>query len=195
MTQGRNKPPVLAERPGRDATATAVVDDIFPNLMAEAVQPRRGHDQIATAVVDDISPDGVARVSVSGETQSCEASSVLRFASAAAASEALLGHTVLVLLNPPSQPVILGVVAQRLWDKRETEGPAEAQAKLPAGEPVAVQVDKRRVELEASEEIRLTCGKSSLVMRRDGTVIVRGVTITSRASQSNKIRGGTVSIN
>jgi hypothetical protein len=119
----------------------------------------------------------------------------LRFPSAAAASEALLGRTVLVLLNPPSQPVILGAVAQRLWDKRDADGPAEAHAKLPAGEPVAVQVDKRRLELEATDEIRLTCGKSSLVMRRDGTVVVRGVKVVSRATESNKIRGGTVSIN
>ena len=93
------------------------------------------------------------------------------------------------------QPVILGVVAQRLWDKRDADGPAEAQAKLPTGDPLSVQLDKRRLDLEASDEIRLTCGKSSLVMRRDGTVIVRGVKIVSRATESNKIRGGTVSIN
>lgn len=190
MTQSRHK---LSMPAARTEAATAVLDDVFPNLMAEAVQPRGGQDQIATAVVDDISPDGVARVIVGGETR--DASSLLRFPSAAAASEALLGRTVLVLLNPPTQPVILGVVAQRLWDKRDIEGPAEAQAKLPAGEPVAVHVDKRRVDLEATEEIRLTCGKSSLVMRRDGTVVVRGVKIVSRATQSNKIRGGTVSVN
>lgn len=195
MTQSRHKLPAPEGRHARAETATAVLDDVFPNLMAEAVQPRPGHDQIASAVVHDISADGVARVILNGETQACEASSVLRFPSAAAASEALLGRTVLVLLNPPSEPVILGAVAQRLWDKPVADAPAEAHAKLPAGEPVSVQVDKRRVDLEATDEIRLTCGKSSLVMRRDGTVIVRGVTITSRASQANKIRGATVSIN
>ena len=78
---------------------------------------------------------------------------------------------------------------------REGDGAVEAEAKLPTGQPMSVQLDKRRVDLEASEEIGLTCGKSSLVMRRDGTVIVRGVKIVSRATESNKIRGGTVSIN
>ena len=58
-----------------------------------------------------------------------------------------------------------------------------------------MQLDKKRLELEASDEIRLTCGKSSLLLRRDGTVIIKGVTITSRASQTNKIRGATVNIN
>jgi uncharacterized protein (DUF2345 family) len=66
---------------------------------------------------------------------------------------------------------------------------------LPAGKSVQVQADKRRVELEATDEIRLTCGKSALVLRRDGTVIVRGVKIVSRASETNRIMGATVGIN
>jgi hypothetical protein len=86
-------------------------------------------------------------------------------------------------------------VAARLWDTEDAGARRELHAKWPAGDPVTVQLDKRRLDLEASDEIRLTCGKSSLVMRRDGTVIVRGVTIVSRASQANKIRGATVSVN
>jgi hypothetical protein len=149
-------------------------------------------DGITTGVVEDISPDGVARIVLNGETASCEASSIVRFASAAAAAEALLGRTVVVLRNAYMPPVILGAVAERLWDE---SAPAPAQAKLPAGQPLAVQLDKRCLELEASDEIRLTCGKSLLLLRRDGTVIIKGVTITSRASQTNKIRGATVNIN
>jgi hypothetical protein len=192
MPRGREKSSVLQPRSGRHETAVRVPDDLSADAIAGVIQ---GHGEITTAVVDDISPDGVARVVLTGEEQPRNAASVLRFPSAAAASEALLGRTVLVLLNRPAQPVILGAVAQRLWDERDPDSPAEVQAKLPGGEPVAVQLDKRRIDLEASDEIRLTCGKSSLVMRRDGTVVVRGVTIVSRATQSNKIRGGTVSIN
>ena len=152
-------------------------------------------DGITSGVVEDISPDGVARVVLNGETASCEASSIVRFASAAAAAEALLGRTVVVLRNAFMPPVILGAVAERLWDESAAAAPAQAQAKLPAGQPLAVQLDKRCLELAASDEIRLTCGKSSLLLRRDGTVIIKGVTITSRASQTNKIRGATVNIN
>ena len=164
--------------------------------MAELIQ-RVGHDQIATGVVEDISPDGVAMVVLSGEEHSREASSLLHFASASAASEALLGRTVLVLQSRQSQLVILGVVSQRLWEKRDGDDSREGQGKLPVDGPLAVQLDKKKkcLDLEASDEIRLTCGKSSLVMRRDGTVVVRGVTITTRATQANKIRGATVSLN
>lgn len=150
---------------------------------------------MTTAVVDDISPDGVARIVLSGEERPRDAASVLRFPSAAAASEALLGRTVLVLADPSAQPVIVGVVTQRLWETREPEDDSEVQVKLPAGVAPAVHADRRRLDLEAADEIRLTCGKSSLVLRRDGTVVVRGVNVVSRASQSNKIRGGTISLN
>jgi len=150
---------------------------------------------VTTAVVDDISPDGVARIVLHGEETPRDAASLLRFPSAAAASEALLGRTVLVLADTTAQPVILGVVAERLWETREPEHGGDVELKLPAGDARSVHVDRRRLDLEAADEIRLTCGKSSLVMRRDGTVIVRGVNIVSRASQSNKIRGGTISLN
>jgi hypothetical protein len=151
-------------------------------------------DAIVTAVVEDISPDGVPLVVLSGDVQTREASSVLHYPSAAAAAEALLGRTVLVLVKELTTPVILGVVAERLWDSRDGE-PALAQGRLPANAPRVAQLDKRRLEFEATEEIRLTCGKSSLLLRRDGTVIVKGVKIVSRALESNKIRGGTVNIN
>lgn len=192
MTPRKTKLSGLERRQERHETPTAVVDDMASGGIAEVIH---GQDEITTAVVEDISPDGIAKVVLSGETQSCDASSLLQFPSAAAAAEALLGRTVLVLLNRQGLPVILGAVARRLWEKRDADSPCEAQTKLPAGDPVSVQVDKRCLDLEASEEIRLTCGKSSFVMRRDGTVIVRGVKIVSRASQANKIRGATVSIN
>jgi hypothetical protein len=195
MTQGIHELSMLQRRKGHDEVATAVADDIPSDTIAEVIQRRPGRDEIATAVVVDITPEGIAKVILGGETESCEASSLLQFASSAAATEALLGRTVLVLADRRTQPVILGVVAQRLWEKRDEDGSREAQVQLPAGEARSVQLDKRRVDLEATDEIRLTCGKSSLVLRRDGTVIVRGVKVVSRASQSNKIRGATVSIN
>lgn len=194
MTQGRRTLSMPERRQNHDETATAVVDDDSPDRMAEVLQRRGGRGEVAIAVVEDISHDGVARVVLSGEAESREAASLARFPSAAAAAKALLGRTVLVLVNPSSPPVIIGAVSQRLWDEGDTGADCEARAKLPAG-VLSVQVDKRRVDLEASDEIRLTCGRSSLVMRRDGTVIVRGVKIVSRATESNKIRGATVSIN
>jgi hypothetical protein len=193
MARDRQKTPASTEdRFAEPAPAPAA--DLTPERMLDLIQRRDGLEPIGTAVVEDISPDGVAMVVLSGESRAREASTLLRFASAAAASEALLGRTVLVLAPQSAPPVILGIVAQRLWEQRDAE--QEVEAKLPVdGETRTVELDRRRLELEASDEIRLTCGKSSLVLRRDGTVVIRGVTITSRALQTNKIRGGTVAIN
>ena len=152
-----------------------------------------GAAHVATAVVEDITPDGIALIVLTGEERAREAASVLRFSSARAAADALLGRTVIVALEGAA-PVILGVVAQRLWDTGEGAG-EEAVVSLPAASAMPLPVGQQRLDLEASDEIRLSCGKSSLVLRRDGTVIVRGVKIVSRASQSNKIRGATVSLN
>jgi hypothetical protein len=178
-------------RPSGTAARSGRPDTAVKEIAAEDVRDRH----TTTAVVDDISPDGVARIVLSGEERPRDAASVLRFPSAAAASDALLGRTVLVLANPSARPVILGVVNERLWETREGKDDSEVQVELPAGEARSVHVDKRRLNLEAADEIRLTCGKSSLVLRRDGTVVVRGVNVVSRASQSNKIRGGTISLN
>jgi hypothetical protein len=196
MTRARNKLSTVERQQERVETRTAAVANAPVSAeLAELIGRRPANDQITTAVVESLSPDGVAKVVLSGDTQACDASSLMQFPSAAAASEALLGRTVLVLLNRHTQPVILGAVTQRLWDKPEADNAREAHAKLENISSMSVQVDKRTLDLEAADEIRLTCGKSSLVLRSDGTVVVRGVRIVSRASESNKIKGSTVSIN
>jgi hypothetical protein len=196
MTQARQKLPTVEPQQDQVDTRLSVVADALGSAdLVELIRRGPASDLITTAVVEDISPDGVAKIVVAGDSQSCDALSLLKFPSAAVASEALLGRTVLVLLNRRTLPVILGAVTERLWDKPDADSPREAQARLSNVDSMSVQLDKRTVDLEAADEIRLTCGKSSLVLRRDGTVIVRGVNIVTRASQSNKVKGGTVSIN
>lgn len=151
---------------------------------------------IHTAIVDDISPDGVPRVVLTGESHPRDAASLVKYESAAAASAALLGQPVLVTLGPNGVPIILGAITPTLWDRRGDDVQlADARGTLPSNEPIRLQAGQRQISLEAADEIRLTCGKSALVMRRDGTVIVRGVKITSRATETHRIMGGTVGIN
>jgi len=51
------------------------------------------------------------------------------------------------------------------------------------------------VVLRAEHRLELTCGRASLTMNADGTVVVKGTTVISRASGVNKIRGAAVRIN
>lgn len=45
------------------------------------------------------------------------------------------------------------------------------------------------------EQITLKCGKASINLKADGTVAIRGTNVVSRASHTNRIRGGNVQIN
>ena len=44
-------------------------------------------------------------------------------------------------------------------------------------------------------QITLKCGKASINLKADGTVAIRGTNVASRASNTNRIRGGNVQIN
>lgn len=90
-----------------------------------------------------------------------------------------VGQGVVVMLSPGDDPVILGQLQ-------------------PIGAPVVkaeARADGRRLELAAEDEIVLTCGESSLVMRRNGRVLLRGVQVETRAKGLNRVKGGTVAIN
>jgi hypothetical protein len=51
------------------------------------------------------------------------------------------------------------------------------------------------IVLRAEHRLELTCGRASLTMNADGTVVLKGTTVVSRASGVNKIRGAAVRIN
>jgi hypothetical protein len=54
---------------------------------------------------------------------------------------------------------------------------------------------KRQLVFEAADEITIACGKSSITLRRDGRVVIKGTELVSRASGTNKVRGAVVQIN
>jgi hypothetical protein len=58
-----------------------------------------------------------------------------------------------------------------------------------------VVVDGKRVQIEGSEEIVLRCGKASITLRSNGRLIIRGAYVETRASGTNRIKGGAVLIN
>ncbi len=161
------------------------------NLTAVDDSPAKA--STVTAVVNAISDDGLASVLVFGRSDSCLAGSLIRFSSVENAREQLVGRTVLVRLDQSEFPIILGVITESVLDEELADG--DALLRLPQNQDISLRIDKQVVELSAEEEIKLTCGKSTLLLRRNGTIVLRGVKISSRASQSNKIKGGSVNIN
>ena len=59
-------------------------------------------------------------------------------------------------------------------------------------QPDQTETDKR---IETTESLILKCGHSSLEMEADGSVRIKGLTITTQAYGANRIKGGSVRIN
>ncbi len=57
------------------------------------------------------------------------------------------------------------------------------------------QVEARRVTVTGRDEVELKCGESSITLRRNGRLVVKGTAVETAASGVNRIKGGTVRIN
>ncbi|MCX4240948.1 DUF6484 domain-containing protein [Paraliomyxa miuraensis] len=82
----------------------------------------------------------------------------------------------------PGRPIVVGLLQ-------------DVATSAPPPLPVEVQADGRRVEVEAADELVLRCGDASLVLRRNGRVIIRGTYVETRSQGVNRIKGGSVLIN
>lgn len=60
---------------------------------------------------------------------------------------------------------------------------------------VEVAVDGAVQEVTAEKELLLRCGKSSILLRQDGKIIIKGENILSRARMTNKVKGGSIQLN
>lgn len=79
----------------------------------------------------------------------------------------------------PARPLVVGRIvdpAPRNW------GPEIAR-------------DGERVVITGEERIELRCGQASIILEKNGRVIIRGTQLTSQASGTNRIRGGAVHLN
>lgn len=99
-------------------------------------------------------------------------------ASACVLNDGDAGKRVAVMFidSDPGAPLIIGTIA---------EDQATASAR-----PVP-----DRLELQAKNEIVLKCGRATLRLLADGTAVLRGVNVVTRAAATNRIRGGNVQIN
>ena len=99
---------------------------------------------------------------------------------------------VLIVLEngDPALPIIVGDVRDTLLLNREVR-----KADLEIEGHREILVDGKKIAFEAAEQIELRCGKSSVILTKEGKIVLKGTEIVSRASRTNKIKGASVSIN
>jgi hypothetical protein len=83
--------------------------------------------------------------------------------------------------------------------------PVEAEASVGAGRagtlwcllpgPEHREVAPAHVDLIARDSLKIACGNSTVSLKKDGTVRVRGKEVTTRGSRVARVQGGTVRIN
>lgn len=89
-----------------------------------------------------------------------------------------------------NMPVLVWVPAP---DAREGVVLGRVGAYEPAAPSTAPAKD--HVTIEANESLSLKCGNSSIDLRKDGKLMVRGNDVLTRAKRTNRIKGGSVGIN
>jgi hypothetical protein len=105
----------------------------------------------------------------------------------------ITGRSVLLLFEDGDllRPLIVGLVRETLPQAPVSEAP---RAAMPAGLD-ALPVNGRSLVFDAQEEIVFRCGQGSIIVRADGSIVIKGTRLLSRASEVNKIRGASVQIN
>jgi len=86
--------------------------------------------------------------------------------------------------NNPSLPIITGFIQD--IDEKKLEIKNEEKMIFKDGEKIII---------DAKNEVELRCGKSSIVMKKNGKIIIKGTNLLSRSSGANKIKGASVQIN
>lgn len=169
----RANPPALPSLQG---------DALLEELIAKpADKPeRRGAQGIVLGTLVDLGAEGaekaVPRVRLAGMGTMDVLCSLVPLAATDVGSTVALGFSGVDM----RQAIILGLV----WEPQEQRPPAPA---VPRGDG--------RVVIEATNEIELRCGESALILSADGRIQLRGHYITSHASATQRILGGSVNVN
>ncbi|WP_423600252.1 hypothetical protein [Roseateles sp. MS654] len=103
------------------------------------------------------------------------------------------GQGVALSVLPGGAAIVLGL----LWNGVETEPGTKLQQHETeaAHDGLVIIADGRRDVIEATEELELRCGEACIVLMADGRIQLRGTYITSHASATQRIVGGSVHVN
>ena len=96
----------------------------------------------------------------------------------------------ITLIDEKSPPIIVGIVHEQPFSHV-----IEQDTTRMGTENNCHEISADFIHVQGNEEIQFNCGKSSLSLKKDGQVIIKGENITNRARGNNKIKGASVKIN
>lgn len=166
------------DSPGLQVGETGTHEQLLHDVVLQTPQRPARAEGIAVGRFDDLAEDGSALVSIpSFGLDRVRARSISPLDASQIGQEVALGFEA----NDPLRPMILGMMI--------------ASPALTPPAAAEVLIDGERVSLSATHEIELRCGDAALIMSADGRIQLRGTYITSYASATQRILGGSVNVN
>lgn len=172
---------------------------LLDNVIAQSARAPSHADGIAIGVLDAFNAEGKALVSIAAfGLTGVAAHTLVPLTMANLGAQLALGFE----SSNPQRPIIIGLILSGQPHIAPSGALRDSAPESPADEPGADQepqldviVDGRYVVLEAEREIELRCGEAALILSADGRIQLRGTYITSHASATQRILGGSVNVN
>src|SRR5688572_8654696 len=121
---------------------------------------------VVLGVIAKVDGNGMPYVSLPGVKRPVAARTAVQLSGSAAMRATLVGREVLIHVpDDGSRPIISGFVTDSIFLQAPEQG---------ADDGAVRKIEAQKIHLAAKEEITLQCGDSTIILRRDGTVIVRG---------------------
>ncbi|MFZ6674186.1 DUF6484 domain-containing protein [Undibacterium sp. Xuan67W] len=197
--------------PQPSPNTTATLDQVTPahhalleNVVTQSQLPVRHADGIAIGALEAFDASGKPLISIAAfGLLSLPALSLIPLSSANLGAQLALGFE----FGDTQRPIILGLImsatSQEVAPSSHVIPPAESltastdeSADDHSGEEeLDLIVDGQRIVLQAQQEIELRCGDAAIILSANGHIQLRGTYITSHASATQRILGGSVSVN
>jgi hypothetical protein len=187
--------PGTAESDATESTDQADATDQLLSLVAsghalpadEAAVPAR----IAGLVLGRVVSARPLRVAWAGAPSGGEVRSLIPI------EDGAIGRTAALMFegHDPARPIVTGLVEPLPLPAEAPGAHPEDPRSVVEGLSVEMKGSKRRVVMSAEDELVLRCGKASITLTRAGKILIRGAYVSSTASGTHRIRGGSVEIN
>jgi hypothetical protein len=147
-------------------------------LLAAGLQVVLGH-------LDGVDDEGRVLFRAERDNESAPVLVGIEISDGALVKAARLGRRAFVLAGADGTRILAGLVRERVKSEARDARPGELEVRM-EGETLC---------LSAEKEIELRCGRSRIVMHKDGRVTVSGSHLLQSATGPIRVKGATIALN
>lgn len=141
--------------------------------------------EIVIGSLDGVDEEGRVMFREEGASQSVPVTLGLEMSDGAVVKAARLGQRAFVLRSPHGLSILTGLLRERVANFARDARPGELEVRL----------EGETLRLTAEREIELRCGKSRLVLHRDGRVTLSGSHLVQSSTGPIRVKGATIALN